>query len=322
MPNARIYWLHALSPTHVGTGRGVGYIDLPIDRDKVTGWPIIRGSGFKGVWADYYAQKVIPTIEEGQDRRKLDTPESRLLKAAFGVSSSKENESNSGALIPTDAKLVCLPVRSFRGTFAWATSALCLRMLQRTLKLLQMPGLPTHIPTPKEPEEKTKSPGEAFCVNETLVEQGNVYLEDLDFKAVTTDTVTKEWAEFIAKSVFSDDTDWQEQFKKRFVVLPDSEFDFLCETGTEVNTRVKISDEMKVVEKGALWTEESLPSETILMGVIQCERVFQKNGSNDASITPDRLLAEFATKPLTLQIGGKATVGRGQMRCVFTEVKG
>ena len=54
MPNTRIYWLHALSPTHVGIGRGVGYIDLPIDRDGVTGWPIIRGSGFKGVWADYY----------------------------------------------------------------------------------------------------------------------------------------------------------------------------------------------------------------------------------------------------------------------------
>ncbi len=31
MPNTRIYWLHTLSPTHAGIGRGVGYIDLPID---------------------------------------------------------------------------------------------------------------------------------------------------------------------------------------------------------------------------------------------------------------------------------------------------
>ena len=30
MSNTRIYWLHAISPTHVGTGRGVGYIDLPV----------------------------------------------------------------------------------------------------------------------------------------------------------------------------------------------------------------------------------------------------------------------------------------------------
>ena len=46
-------------------------------------------------------------------------------------------------------------------------------------------------------------------------------------------------------------TRWQEQFKKRFVVLPDTAFDFLCETGTEVHTRVRIDDELKSVAKGA-----------------------------------------------------------------------
>ena len=46
MPNARMYWLHALSATHVGAGRGIGYIDLPLHRDKVTNWPLIPGSAF------------------------------------------------------------------------------------------------------------------------------------------------------------------------------------------------------------------------------------------------------------------------------------
>ncbi len=314
MPNTRIYWLHALSPTHVGIGRGVGYIDLPIDRDGVTGWPIIRGSAFKGVWTDHH--------KATEENRKNDP----VLKAAFGMSSSKENESNSGALIPTDAQIVCLPVRSFRGTFAWCTSPLCLQMLRRTLALAGVNELPDAMPAPKEPDDKTKQPGEACCVGETLIEAGGVYLEDLDFKAVTNDKPTGEWAEFIAKSVFPGDTAWQEQFKKRFVVLPDTAFDFLCETGTEVHTRVKIKDDTKTVEKGALWTEESLPAETILAGIVQCERVFQKNGAKDDSIKPDDLLKRFATnnpeEPLVLQIGGKATVGRGQMRCVFTPVNG
>jgi CRISPR-associated protein Cmr4 len=88
---------------------------------------------------------------------------------------------------------------------------------------------------------------------------------------------------------------------------------------------VRIDDDMKVVAKGALWTEESLPAETILAGIVQCERVFQKNGASDNSIKSDDLLKQFTAcdpeKPLVLQIGGKATVGRGQMRCVFTEVK-
>lgn len=317
MPKTRIYWLHTLSPTHAGIGRGVGYIDLPIDRDKVTEWPIIRGSGFKGVWADHYAQQMLKREHRGKDERKLDTPESKLLKAAFGTA-GENNDSNSGALIPTDAKLVCLPVRSFRGTFAWATSNLCLSLLHRALKTLKPDGLPEAIPAPKDPDEKTKTAGEAFTIGETLVESGGVYLEDLDFQAVTKDPSAIDWAEFIAKSVFHDDAAWQNQFKKRFVVLPDSAFDFLCETGTEVHTRVRIDDDLKTVAKGALWTEESLPAETILMGLIQCDRVYSRNGED---ITPQGLLDRFAKAALTLQIGGKATVGRGQVRCVFTEVK-
>lgn len=311
MPNKRIYWLHTLSPTHAGIGRGVGYIDLPIDRDKVTGWPIIRGSGFKGVWADHY--------KATEENRKTDP----MLKAAFGIAGDN-NDSNSGALIPTDAKLVCLPVRSFRGTFAWATSNLCLSLLSRTLKTLKPERLPKEIPAPKEPDEKLNALGEAWTVGESLVESGGVYLEDLDFKAVTGKPETRNWAKFIGDSVFGEDDQWAKEFQKRFVVLPDSAFDFLCETGTEVHTRVKINDDTKTVVDGALWTEESLPAETILMGLVQCERVFQKDGNNGA-IKPEELIAKFATndpaKPLTLQIGGKATVGRGQVRCVFTEVK-
>jgi CRISPR-associated protein Cmr4 len=296
MPNTRIYWLHTLSPTHAGIGRGVGYIDLPIDRDGVTGWPIIRGSGFKGVWADHH--------KATDDARKKDP----ILKAAFGIAGDN-NDSNSGALIPTDAKLVCLPVRSFRGTFAWATSPLCLQMLWRTLSLAGLTGIPA---APALLDE-----GKAHHTTTSVLVEGNsIYLEDLDFAAQKCDTATA-WATLIAEHVFAGDPTWQDQFKKRFVVLPDSTFDFLCDTGTEVHTRVRI-DDLKTVAKGALWTEESLPAETILMGLIQCDRVFGRNGED---ITPQGLLDRFAKDPLPLQIGGKATVGRGQVRCVFTEVK-
>jgi CRISPR-associated protein Cmr4 len=297
MPNTRLYWLHCLSPTHAGIGRGVGYIDLPIDRDGVTNWPIIRGSGFKGVWADHHRATA--------DARKNDP----TLRAAFGVAGDNNN-SNAGALIPTDAKLVCLPVRSFRGTFAWAASPLCLQMLRRTLSLAGLTGVPA---APASLDE-----GKAHHTTISVLAEGNsIYLEDLDFAAQNCDTATA-WATLIAENVFAGDPAWQDQFKKRFVVLPDSAFDFLCETGTEVHTRVRIDDETKTVADKALWTEESLPAETILMGLIQCDRVYGRNGED---ITPQGLLDRFAKAALTLQIGGKATVGRGQVRCVFTEVK-
>jgi CRISPR-associated protein Cmr4 len=302
MSNTRIYWLHALSPIHAGIGRGVGYIDLPIDREGVTGWPIIRASAFKGVWADQH--RATPGA-------RRDDP---TLRAAFGTAGDDDN-SNAGALIPMDARLVCLPVRSFRGTFAWATSPLCLQTLRRTLVLAGLQDVPDAPPDLGDSDAHHYEEGD----RKTALKEGDgIYLEDLDFAPRACPFATR-WATHIAAWVFPNDNAWQEQFKRRFVVLPDSAFDFLCETGTEVHTRVRIDEESKTVAVRALWTEESLPAETIMMGVVQCDRVFGRNGED---ITPAGLLDRFATAPLNLQIGGKATIGRGQVRCVFTPVIG
>ena len=82
-----------------------------------------------------------------------------------------------------------------------------------------------------------------------------------------------------------------------------------------MHTRVRIDDELRIVAKGALWTEESITGRDNPPGIIQCDRVFGRDGQD---ITPTGLLDRFAKDPLTLQIGGKATVGRGQVRCIFT----
>jgi CRISPR-associated protein Cmr4 len=300
MTHTKVYWLHTLSPTHVGTGRGVGYIDLPIHRDKVTNWPVIPGSAFKGVWADRFR-----ATEE--NRRS-----NRELRLAFGVASDDgQNNSNAGALIPTDARLVCLPVRSFRGTFAWSTSPLALKMLHRDLSLVGMAGLPA---APEVLQE-----GVIHHANETLLKEGDrIYLEDLDFQGQPCNTA-RAWAAKIAAWVFPNDANWQTAFIARFAVLPDTVFDFLTQTGTEVTARVRIDDDTKTVAEGALWNEEALPAETILAGLVSCDRVYAKDANE---ITEQGLLQKFASDPLTLQIGGKATIGKGRVRCVFTPASG
>jgi CRISPR-associated protein Cmr4 len=304
MANTRIYWIHTLSPTHAGVGRGLDYIDLPIDRDAVTSWPLIRASGFKGVWADHF--RATDEARKGNNE----------LRAAFGVSSDDDN-SNSGSLVPSDAQLVCLPIRSFYGTFAWCTSPLALRVLQRTLTLAGLQDAPA------APESRAGASA-SLASNSVLRGNGHIYLEDLDLPAAP-DNAADAWAGKIAGWVFADDAAWQAEFKRRFAIVPDDIFTYLCQTGTEVCTRVRISDDTKTVDKGALWTEESLPSETILAGVVKCERVFglrgEKNGRAE-EISPEILLDKFAKGSLHLQIGGKATVGRGQVRCIFTPVNG
>ncbi len=57
MINTRMYWIHAITPLHVGSGRGVGFIDLPIMREKVTSWPLVPGSAVKGVMREHFIRK-------------------------------------------------------------------------------------------------------------------------------------------------------------------------------------------------------------------------------------------------------------------------
>lgn len=42
--NTRIFHLHALSALHVGTGQGIGAVDLPIARSRATNLPLVPGS--------------------------------------------------------------------------------------------------------------------------------------------------------------------------------------------------------------------------------------------------------------------------------------
>ena len=288
------YWIHTVTPLHVGAGRGLGYIDLPIAREKVTNWPYVPGSSVKGVIADHYGA----SKEETRNRE-----ENKMMKAAFGTAGSGNAEGeggNAGALVFTDAHLLCLPVRSFYGTFAWISSPFCLERFKRDM------GEDVAIPNPEK--------------NGAMVTKGSwlsaakdakIYLEDLDL-AAKVDDKTDALAGVIAAQVFAGDPDWQEAFKERFAVVDDDIFTFLCEAGTEVTPHIRINEETGVVAKGALWYEEALPVETILTGQVWCDKVF---GVKD--VAADDLFDRYCHGTLSLQVGGKASTGKGQVRCVF-----
>lgn len=291
----KMYWLHAVTPLHVGTGFGLGFIDLPVMREKITDWPIVPGSAVKGVLADYHKAAT-------DDQRKANPQ----LKAAFGMSDDDDpNNTNSGSLVFTDARLACLAVRSLYGTFAWVTSALALERLKRDLDTAGLgAGLEAHCAVTDK---------RAHVLGSVLKDAaGKTYLADLDFTAHEC-PVAKAWSEKFAQWIFPDSPVWQQAFTARFAILPDDSFDFLCETGTEVNARVRIDPERKSVDKGALWYEEYLPAESILAGLVWCDHVFPKSGE----ITPTDLMKDYCSKSVSLQIGGKATVGKGRVRCVF-----
>ena len=222
MPAAdqRLYWLHALSPLHVGTGRGEGYIDLPLAREKVTRLPFVPGSAVKGVFADSH----------GASQEKRKEP---IHIAAFGQAERGEvaGNSNAGALVLTDARLVCLPVRSLYGTFAWCTSAFVLRRLARDYDAAGFKA--PEIPTMKRDDAQAMSVL-VTSLPSVLSYDGRVFLEDLDGKAEFS-ALAVAWAIELAGRLFPTANDpWRTEFVQRFAVLPDDIFNALCETGTEV----------------------------------------------------------------------------------------
>ena len=133
-------------------------------------------------------------------------------------------------------------------------------------------------------------------------------------------TTAKAWADKLAAWLFptNDQAPWRAEFVKRFAVVDDDSFSYFCDTGTEVVTRVRIDEEKKSVAKGALWTEELLPAEAILAGVVWCDKVYHQKDT----ITPTQIMDAYCKEELALQMGGKATVGRGQVRTVFTLLTG
>lgn len=306
MPDAdRMYWLYALTPVHVGMGRGEGYIDLPLMRERVSGYPVIPGSSVKGVVADSCGATAEARTPNGPDYR----PE---IQAAFGRAG--DDLANAGALSFSDARLICLAARSLYGTFAWVSCPFVLARLKRDLHaagLGDTPQVPvlgdTDACVPELPAADAANPS-ALCKQDQGV--WKTFLEDLDLWTMANDHAGS-WAATISTAVFTD-PEWQTAFKRRFLVVSDDIFGFLVSTATEVQPHIRMEPDRKIVDTGALWYEESLPAESILAGVVWCDPV--------AAAGPTREQIGNLLCDRSVQLGGKATTGKGRVRMLFGPV--
>lgn len=285
--NARLVFIHALSPLHAGIGQGIGVIDLPIAREKATGIPFLPGSSLKGSLRDLCYDK--------EKQTKIFGPE-------------KNAEEHSGAAQFSDQRLLLLPVRSLLGTFAWVT---CPYLLQRFARDAKAIGITYQFPSMPKPQTTNCLISVSSYLKEKKTEK--VFLEDLDLNA-TSDASAEKWADLFAKQLFSDDADGLDSMKKRFCVVSDDVFSFLLETATEISARISLDDETKTVVKGSLWYEEALPAETILSGLILSNPPlkFSNSKSSEISLTPEKIFDTIKSLvEKAIQLGGKATVGHG-----------
>src|ERR1039458_3648138 len=127
--------LYTRTPLHVGSGTSVDVVDLPIMRERITGFPVIPSTSLKGVllqrsrelWPAIWTQSANPK----EKPKEILHENSQLLFGAInseGEGENKKQVSNAGCVQIMEAKILAFPVRSLAGCFAWLT---CPAVLER-----------------------------------------------------------------------------------------------------------------------------------------------------------------------------------------------
>ena len=125
--------LYTETPLHCGAESATGYVDLPVQRERHTGYPLIPGSTIKGVLRDEM---------KSDERLGKDG-----VRDIFGADSTDEKAPSPGIVSFGDGLLVAFPVRSSGAPFHWVT---CPFVLERVFRALGATDVEV-----KQPKEKT-----------------------------------------------------------------------------------------------------------------------------------------------------------------------
>ncbi len=274
--------LYAQTNIHAGTGQNtVSSIDLPIQREAHTGYPCVYGSATKGAL-----------------RAKFDADSDKnTTNRLFGSETTGDN-GNAGCLAITDTRLLLLPVRSLTSHFKWVT---CPALLNRFAQDMTRMG--------KSTSSVIETQGETAVIH-TSAAQGDLYLEEYRLTTLAKDL--NAWIDSLAQLMPPES---KAALEAQLTIVSDDLFAFLAQNSTPVHAHNAIDSNTKTVKAGALWWEESLPSDTLLY---TCVHAFNgREMGEDKKLKPvsaEDNLAAFTSvinnNPY-LQIGGNETVGMG-----------
>ncbi len=279
-----LLYFYTETPLHAGSGTSVAWVDLPIQREAHTEYPMVQASGIKGALRDWASRR-----------------DPSNVVAVFGPETDQADK-HAGCLAVTDARILLFPVRAFAEAFAWVTCPNVLARFRRDAGLAGVEGLP---PVPAVGRFEARIPK-----GSGLAHNGAVLLEDMVFSPIE-DEALAGWVEVLARAL-PDEGFGADALARRLAVVSDGEFAGFVRFSTEVINRIRIDTETGTVAKGALWAEEHLPSETVLYALAMAGK---PRTQSEALRTGKDVLDWLHTRVLdqggVLQLGGDETVGRG-----------
>lgn len=295
---AKVMFIYTETSLHCGSGTSLGVIDLPIQREKYTDYPVCQASGIKGV------------VREWFEVNKNGNGDNEKIKYTFGPDFGRgDSDAHAGAATFTDGRLLLFPVRSLNGVFAYTTSRFALSRLKRDLEMAKVPDVNWTIPA----ESGDKIVGD----KDSKIKDSNnkIVLEEYTFD-LQEDANVKAIAEWIAVNAIPKGSEydfWRNKVKTDLLILPENVFRDFVKLSTEVQARIQIDNKTKTVKSGALFYEEALSSDSLLYSVIlahdpACDEKKRPDGLK-TSLDVMTFLKEIDTR--RLQFGGDATIGKG-----------
>jgi CRISPR-associated protein Cmr4 len=279
-----VLYLYAESPVHAGAADSLDVLDLPVQREAATSYPVIWGQSLKGALrqaagdAGWRPDQVVPVFG------------SEVGEQAEGGGTTP------GALAVGDAQLVAMPVPTLRRTFAWLTSEIALGRLARKYATLRRPAPPV----PQAPADAgaaatadwTEAASEVLgpCV----IPLGGAPDEGL-----------AAWAQLLAQDALQPGeafAPFAGKLRRDLVLAGSDLMPTLLRECTEQSVRVQLG-ETKTVQNGPFYSEY-LPAETILAAALTLRR-----GASPATLGALRELLHGTL----LRIGGDETLGKGLM---------
>lgn len=274
---ALILGLYSVTLVHAGSGAELSVIDLPIQRERHTGFPVIWGQSLKGVLRRAYER-----LDDSVNKQKTEV--------IFGPPTDRASE-HAGAISVGDAKILLFPVRSLKSVFAYVTCPLVLERFKRDLELVNI-DLEFNSKIPSEDQVIVSEKASVDVDGKVILEDIVLNVKKQDISALT-ETISK-------ISPLSID-------ESRVVIVHDNVFANLVQMTTEVVARVQINVNTGTVEN--LWHEEYLPCDTLLYSVIAVGK--PRKIINRLSTVDDIINELKIFEGKFVQIGGNETVGKG-----------
>jgi CRISPR-associated protein Cmr4 len=293
--------MYGVTPCHAGSGSALGVVDLPIQRERHTNWPVIQSSGMKGALRANFDRCKEVKLE------KENIPEfDQLTKKIFGTDKgADENSGWAGAISVSDGKILAFPMRSSVAPFVWITCPAVLKRLNRDLLLTGAAGAAVDALSKADALSKvegTVKDGTALCVTGGIT--GKTLLEDSEVDVRPADEHVKALAPL-----------WNYfEGAERLLIVSDGIFDYGVSECTQIVAQISINQEKGITKDGSLRYQEELPADTLMYCVIQW---WDSRGDDALKAETIRTYVKDQVLSGHIQAGGDETLGRGIFRLAW-----